>query len=157
MPSSHAQFAGFFAIYFVLLLQLRLAFKPNLLRHLISLGVIVSSTLVCYSRFANLLTWCDGGGIHHTNQSLVFADRVYLQYHTEMQVVVGVLVSAPVALFWFFLIEPLVKDRLFPLVSDTWLMRWLMVRDSSDVEDIFQFEYQNIQQRRKQQNKNKAK
>lgn len=50
MPSSHAQFSGFFAFYLILLLQFSFRGHSPVVRHLLSLGAIITALLVCESR-----------------------------------------------------------------------------------------------------------
>ncbi|KAL8997129.1 MAG: hypothetical protein Q9169_003512 [Polycauliona sp. 2 TL-2023] len=84
MPSSHAQFVAFFSIYLSLFLLLRHSPHPSAThtpttftqRLLLSFSAIVFAATVC-------------------------ASRIYLQYHTVNQVLVGSFVGVFTAVAWF--------------------------------------------------------
>lgn len=76
MPSSHAQFVAFFAVYFSLWIYLRARHLPTYERVLISITSVVASVAVSIS-------------------------RIYLSYHTRLQVACGYSVGVVFALAWF--------------------------------------------------------
>lgn len=76
MPSSHAQFVAFFAVYFSLWIYLRARHLPTYERVLISVTTVVASIAVS-------------------------ASRIYLSYHTRLQVACGYSVGVVFALAWF--------------------------------------------------------
>lgn len=79
MPSSHAQFSSFFALYLSLLLLFR------------NLGCLPPAKRVFYSAVAVITS------------TAVASSRIYLNYHTRRQVVVGYAAGAVCALLWFAL------------------------------------------------------
>lgn len=76
MPSSHAQFVAFFAVYFSLWIYLRARHLPTYERVLISATSVVASVAISIS-------------------------RIYLSYHTRLQVACGYSVGVVFALAWF--------------------------------------------------------
>lgn len=76
MPSSHAQFMAFFTVYFSLWIYLRARQLPSYQRVLISITSIAASVAVSLS-------------------------RIYLSYHTQLQVACGYSVGVVFALGWF--------------------------------------------------------
>lgn len=76
MPSSHAQFVAFFAVYFSLWIYLRARHLPRYQKVLISVTSVFASIAISMS-------------------------RIYLSYHTKMQVVCGYSVGVVFALGWF--------------------------------------------------------
>lgn len=76
MPSSHAQFVAFFAVYFSLWIYLRARHLPTYERVLISATSVVASVIISIS-------------------------RIYLSYHTRLQVACGYSVGVVFALAWF--------------------------------------------------------
>jgi len=61
------------------------------------------------------------------------------------QVAVGIVASAPVALLWYLVVDPLSR-KLFPLLRSSWLNnKLLLIRDTSDIPDVILFEYKNVE------------
>ncbi|KAJ2391828.1 hypothetical protein H4S02_001125 [Coemansia sp. RSA 2611] len=79
MPSSHAQFMGFFVVYVVVYLETRVVM------HQVHRRVVQAGSLVL-------------GG-------LVLISRVYLGYHTVRQVLAGAIVGAGTGAVWYALVE----------------------------------------------------
>lgn len=76
MPSSHAQFVGFFAVYFSLWMYLRARQLPSYQRAVISVTAVALSVAVSLS-------------------------RIYLSYHTQLQVACGYSVGVVFGFAWF--------------------------------------------------------
>jgi dolichyldiphosphatase len=84
MPSSHAQFMGWFATYFSLFIFIKTMLSIGSLDYVwktICTGVAVCTSVLC----------C--------------ASRIYLGYHTMAQVLYGVVLGAGVAVLWFTLVQ----------------------------------------------------
>ncbi|KAJ1943698.1 hypothetical protein FBU59_002827 [Linderina macrospora] len=117
MPSSHAQFMGFFLAYTVLYLEMRVT-TDRVHTRLVQLGALVLAILVAVS-------------------------RVYLNYHTAMQVAAGAIVGLAAGAGWFGATETVFfGSGIAGWVLDTRLCRWLLVRDSRSVPDIARREYE---------------
>ncbi|XP_065647694.1 dolichyldiphosphatase 1 isoform X2 [Hydra vulgaris] len=121
MPSNHAQFMSFFAVYMVLFAYIRMKihvvekFTDNLRRHGITLFSIASTVIVCIS-------------------------RVYLRYHTIEQVLVGVVIGLVTGSCWFYLVENFFTP-MFCNIVNTKLAEYFLIRDSTNIPDILWFEY----------------
>lgn len=97
MPSAHSQFMGFFAAYFLCTVVLR-----------VPLGLSARAVAVA-------ALWCSCGGVAFS--------RVYLLYHTPLQVAAGVLVGAVFGLV-YFVVQLAARD--VGLVD--WVLQWPVVR-----------------------------
>jgi len=121
MPSSHAQFMGFFAVYMLFFAYSRLKmhnsenFMDNLRKHLIGCSSFGAALLVCFS-------------------------RVYLYYHTVDQVCAGMAVGGVGGALWFYVVDSLFTP-LFAEIVNTKLAEYFLIRDSSEIPDILWFEY----------------
>jgi len=133
MPSSHAQFVGFFAIYMFCFAYIRLKtreaekFMDNIRRHVIALSAIGAAVLVSCS-------------------------RIYLYYHTLEQVFIGLIIGAVYGLLWFYVVEKLIMPYSQNLVN-TKLAEFFLIRDSSSIPDILWFEYTASRSEARQRNK----
>jgi len=118
-PSSHSQFTWFLVVYLNLFIHIRCHSTRSVLYDSWKYVVSLLSTLVGVS---------------------VAYGRVYLQYHTENQVVWGSCIGAALAIVWFltthFLLTPL-----FPLVVHSKLGEFFMIRDSTFIPNVLWFEY----------------
>jgi dolichyldiphosphatase len=119
MPSSHAQFVSFFSVYLTLFLLLRhkphptnthtpLAFWE---RALLSVVAIVSAAAVAVS-------------------------RIYLNYHTPKQVLVGCGAGVFCAVFWFGVTTYLRRSGWLDWALDQRPARQLRMRDLVVTEDL---------------------
>lgn len=120
MPSDHSQFMGFWACYSVLFLAF---FVPRLgrvgWRPALALGMIVLSVAVA-------------------------ASRVYLGYHTLMQVVAGLSTGCVFAAIWFCVYTAVLRRWLGPWVLGSAVCQYFMIRDCAHIEDLVTFEYEAI-------------
>ncbi|KAJ2439721.1 hypothetical protein GGF42_007861 [Coemansia sp. RSA 2424] len=116
MPSSHAQFMGFFVMYSLLYLETRIT--TNVWhKGAVQLGAVVLGVLVA-------------------------ASRVYLGYHSVPQVLAGAAVGLAAGLIWYLAVERvLYPSGLVEALLDTSVSRWLLLRDSRGVPDIALAEY----------------
>lgn len=128
MPSSHAQFVAYFAVYFSLFMLKRLQTTPNssrvkgfedswslspLLRLIIALMAVILAAAVA-------------------------ASRIYLSYHTPIQVVVGIVAGASSAALWFNVITVLRHYGWSDYLLDLSVFRWGRWRDLVVQEDFAQ-------------------
>lgn len=84
MPSSHAQWSGFFTCYAIVYLILRVKMNA-IFKGILAFGIIIQGAAVLYSRIA-------------------------LQYHSVSQVAVGTILGVLFALFWHFILDPVYID-----------------------------------------------
>ncbi|KAL4976481.1 phosphatidic acid phosphatase type 2/haloperoxidase [Aspergillus desertorum] len=115
MPSSHAQFVAFFAVYLGLFLIFRHA--PNSANQSIMSRMIASSGITL-------------GAI------AVAVSRIYLTYHTARQVLAGCAVGAVFALFWFSFTGLLRSYGCIDWVLEHSVARFLRIRDLVLSEDF---------------------
>ncbi|KAJ2376211.1 hypothetical protein IW150_002115 [Coemansia sp. RSA 2607] len=117
MPSSHSQFMGFFAVYVCMYLQTRVT--TNAIQKLVvQTGAVALSMLTIIS-------------------------RVYLGYHTTLQVLAGTVVGLMAGYIWYQFIERVVyPSGAVAYILDTPICRWLLVRDSREIKDIVRTEYE---------------
>ncbi|KAL4776064.1 hypothetical protein BDW60DRAFT_203905 [Aspergillus nidulans var. acristatus] len=115
MPSSHAQFVAFFAVYLTLFLIFRHApsgaNQSIMFRIVASLGITLGAGAVAVS-------------------------RIYLTYHTVRQVLAGCAVGAVFALFWFTFTGLLRSCGWIDWVLEHSIARFLRIRDLVVSEDL---------------------
>ncbi|VEN40918.1 unnamed protein product [Callosobruchus maculatus] len=126
MPSSHAQFAWFFATYIFYFVVIRLHHMNNntIIENLSKFLIISSSTLLAI---------------------LVSISRIYLGYHTFWQVFCGALVGIMFATVWFALTY-LILTPMFPQVVSWKISEMLLLRDTTLIPNVLWFEYTNTRQ-----------
>jgi len=120
MPSSHSQFVTFFALSLTLWL---------LFRHIPTSSTTSYSPSTLSERVLLSLLACMGAGA-------VAASRVYLNYHTPKQVLVGVAAGAVFAIIWFLFTTLLRRWGLIDWALETWISRKFRFRDLITTEDI---------------------
>lgn len=132
MPSSHAQFVAFFAVSLSLFL---------LLRHAPTASTSHSPSTFAERIMLSLLACCCAGA--------VAASRVYLNYHTSKQVLVGVVVGSSSAAAWFALTTVLRRYGWIDWTLDNSLARILRMRDLITTEDLVDAGWGQFESRRK--------
>ncbi|KAG4028143.1 hypothetical protein MFRU_024g01130 [Monilinia fructicola] len=122
MPSSHSQFVAFFSISLTLFLLFRHVPKRPTPSHTpLSIAARVSlSALVLIN--AGLVAW----------------SRIYLNYHTPKQVIVGCAAGAGTAISWFLLTTVVRKSGLLAWILDLPVTRLFRMRDLVVEEDLCQ-------------------
>ncbi|KAK5404415.1 hypothetical protein LTR06_009562 [Exophiala xenobiotica] len=120
MPSSHSQFVTFFALSLTLWL---------LFRHIPTSSTTSYSPSTLSERVLLSLLACMGAGA-------VAASRVYLNYHTPKQVLVGVAAGAVFAVIWFLFTTLLRRWGLIDWALENWISRKFRFRDLITTEDI---------------------
>ncbi|OJJ43835.1 hypothetical protein ASPZODRAFT_876470 [Penicilliopsis zonata CBS 506.65] len=129
MPSSHAQFVTYFAIYISLFI---------LFRH-------VPSPTTGHSFLTRLfvaIAACVGAGA-------VATSRIYLNYHTPKQVLVGCAAGAFCAMSWFFITGILRSYGWMDWALEFSLARLLRIRDLVVSEDLAEAGWQRWESKRK--------
>ncbi|KAJ5180190.1 hypothetical protein N7492_003400 [Penicillium capsulatum] len=119
MPSSHAQFMAYFAVYLTLFLAFR--HKPSYATSYPYLGF--------YLRTAMTFGLCLGA-------AGVAASRVYLNYHTPKQVLAGCGAGIVCACGWFALTSLLRRGGMIEWAIDSTAARLLRIRDLLVSEDL---------------------
>ncbi|KAI0024501.1 PAP2 superfamily protein [Xylariomycetidae sp. FL0641] len=125
MPSSHAQFVAYFSVSMALFLILRhRPLSPGVRRR-------NHSPMTMPER----VFWSVAGlGM----AAAVAWSRVYLNYHTEKQVLVGSLAGTVSAVGWFVVTTILRQSGWLEWALDTPVAKWLRVRDLVVEEDLCQ-------------------
>ncbi|XP_050675552.1 dolichyldiphosphatase 1-like [Leptidea sinapis] len=121
MPSSHSQFMWFFSLYVLYFFIFRL--------HHLNNNNIISAlwrVIIVSSCFMMAL--------------IVSIGRVYLEYHTRRQVVVGAIVGIVTATVWFIVVHKILTP-LFPQVVTLKISEMLMIRDTTLIPNVLWFEY----------------
>lgn len=134
MPSSHAQFMTFFAVYLTLFLLFRHTPSPMnaypycdvLLRGAVTVGICASAVAVSVS-------------------------RVYLNYHTPRQVLAGCGAGFVCACGWFVVTSLLRRLGWIDWAADLTVSRLLRVRDLLVNEDLAEAGWQRWETRRMEQ------
>ncbi|KAJ3102365.1 Dolichyldiphosphatase 1 [Phlyctochytrium bullatum] len=118
MPSSHAQFMAYFAVFFSLHVWMRVRIPRvwKVLTILIWFGI---AALVAYS-------------------------RVHLSYHTVDQVNMGTFAGMAFGVAWYVVTERLHAATRRSGVLNHGLLRWLMIRDTRWIADITALEYRAV-------------
>ncbi|KAL3458696.1 hypothetical protein BJX64DRAFT_219223 [Aspergillus heterothallicus] len=128
MPSSHAQFVSFFAVYMGLFLLFRQS--PNssnqgpIFRVIASLGIAIAASAVAVS-------------------------RIYLTYHTTRQVLAGCAVGVLFALFWFSFTAFLRSYGWIEWGLNHVIARFFRLRDLVVSEDLAEAGWQRWETKRK--------
>ncbi|KAJ6837727.1 putative lipid phosphate phosphatase gamma, chloroplastic [Iris pallida] len=123
-PSSHSQYMFFFATYFTL--------------HCLFRGMGVSSP--ASKIFLALLTWPPA--------ALTMWSRVYLGYHTLAQVFAGAALGVLLGALWFLIVNNFLVSY-FPLIEESAIGRFFYIKDSSHIDNVLKFEYDNARAARK--------
>ena len=119
MPSSHAQFVAYFAVSLALFL---------LLRHRPSASTTHTPLTLPVRGLLAMTALLGAAG--------VAASRVYLNYHTPKQVLVGCLAGVLCALAWFVATAILRRSGLLEFLLDSDLAKMLRMRDLVVEEDL---------------------
>ena len=119
MPSSHAQFVTFFSLTLTMFLLFRHAPHPT-------------ETHTPFSFFQRLLL----SVIAIISAATVASSRIYLNYHTPKQVLVGCAAGALFSVLWFAFTTYLRRSGWVGWGLDTYLARQLRVRDLVMEEDL---------------------
>ncbi|KAI4223269.1 MAG: hypothetical protein L6R36_005560 [Xanthoria steineri] len=119
MPSSHAQFVAFFSVYLTLFLLFRHKPHPS-----------DTHTPTTLAERLLLAAWS------FVFAATVCASRVYLQYHTVNQVLVGSLVGALTAVAWFGVTTMARRKGWIQRALESRALMMLRVRDLVVEEDL---------------------
>ncbi|KAI9813831.1 MAG: hypothetical protein M1827_003621 [Pycnora praestabilis] len=132
MPSSHAQFVAYFSLSLTLFLLLRHTPVPS------STHTPLSFILREFLSFLSILS-----------AGAVAASRIYLNYHTPKQVLVGGAAGAAFAVAWFGLTTYLRRVRWIEWGLETSWARMLRMRDLVIGEDLVEGGWQRWEERRR--------
>ncbi|KAI9802806.1 MAG: hypothetical protein M1833_001405 [Piccolia ochrophora] len=132
MPSSHAQFVAYFSISLSLFLLLRHRPTPSTTH-----TPITPPTRI----FLSLLSL--------VGATLVAASRIYLNYHTSKQVLVGAGAGVVCAVGWFGVTTGLRRSGLLEMVLDWEVVRMFRVRDLVIGEDLVEAGWARWEERRR--------
>ncbi|KAL5809449.1 hypothetical protein ACOSQ3_030140 [Xanthoceras sorbifolium] len=76
------------------------------------------------------------------------ATWVYLVYHSVSQVIDGAVVGSCASALWFWVVNT-VFSSYFPAIEESWIGRMLYLKDTSHLENVLKFEYNNARASRK--------
>jgi dolichyldiphosphatase len=133
MPSSHAQYAAYFSVY----LSLFLLFRHHPVNHPDTSTTHIPTPFWQRLALATLSIFCAAAVAH---------SRIYLNYHTRRQVIVGCAAGAACALGWFLATAVARRVGLVDWFLDIPLVKWLRMRDL--LEDAGWERYQQALRRR---------
>ncbi|KAJ9181610.1 hypothetical protein P3X46_009725 [Hevea brasiliensis] len=123
-PSSHSQYMFFFAVYFTLL-----TFKG------------IGLTKVNHKWARCFLPWLLA--------VLTMQSRVYLGYHTVPQVFAGATLGIFLGAAWFWVVNYKLFN-FFPVIEESRFGRMFYVKDTSHIQNVLEFEYDNARKARKE-------
>lgn len=105
MPSAHAQFMAYYATYLIIWMFRcsHFSLSKKLLR---SFGLLVLSSVVAYS-------------------------RVYLFYHTPLQVLAGCAIGVVLGIFWLEVVTLIRALGILDLILSTPPARWFYIKDTA--------------------------
>ncbi|KXS14799.1 PAP2-domain-containing protein [Gonapodya prolifera JEL478] len=109
MPSSHAQFMGFFFIFLNLYIYRRMNIQSTWLKHINCSLLLAITAAVCLS-------------------------RTYLHYHTVPQTVAGLVIGLTVGFVYYVFYEFVLRTIVYPRVLSWRVSRWLLLRDPGGFE-----------------------
>jgi dolichyldiphosphatase len=132
MPSSHAQFVSFFSVTLALFLLFRHVPHPT----------DTHTPLTFPQRFALSI-------LALASAVTVACSRIYLNYHTPKQVIVGCAAGVISALVWFGFTTYLRRAGWIEWVLDTYLARLFRVRDLVVQEDLVDSGWARWEERKK--------
>jgi len=132
MPSSHSQFVAFFSLSLTLFLLFRHSPHPTATHTGTSFLERVALSVTSFI--------CAGA---------VVVSRVYLNYHTPRQVLVGCAAGATFSIFWFLFTSYLRKYGWIDWALDTSLARLGRMRDLIVDEDLVDAGWERWQGKRK--------
>ena len=132
MPSSHAQFVAYFAVYLCLWLFYRRAhFDQDSWVKFRFLERLATTFAVCFG------------------SSLVAVSRIYLNYHTPKQVLAGYITGSICAFGWFYTTHFLRKAGWIDQALDLAIVRFVRIRDLAASEDLSDAAWQRWEATRK--------
>ncbi|KAL8508850.1 hypothetical protein ACS0TY_016161 [Phlomoides rotata] len=122
-PSSHSQYMCFFAVYLTLLTYNRI-------------GALFRTQMW----IAGLVVW--------PLAVLTMYSRVYLGYHSVVQVFAGAVLGAALGGLWFWLVNNFLRCH-FQAIEESAFGRFFYVKDTSHLPNVLKFEYENARAARK--------
>lgn len=125
MPSNHSQFMSFFSTYALLFVLVRMPQINALFTFHVGMERLWRLLIVATTWLGTLLV-CYG--------------RVYLQYHTVGQVLVGFIVGLVAGIVWFAITQ-LILSPLYPKIVSWKISELLLLRDTTLIPNLFWFEY----------------
>ena len=130
MPSSHAQFFAFYSTSLILFLLLR--HRPQTLSAKSTVKESFPYSLYPSANVQRFLV----SGIALVLAASVALSRIYLNYHTGRQVLVGCSAGVLSAVIWFLFTSWLRHAGILHFVINLELGRWLRLRDLVVEEDL---------------------
>ena len=165
MPSSHAQFAAFWAVALTLFLLLRHQPRPTAANPRATAAAGANGArkgmldLAAIERYSHR-PWSLAERALMSAGAIVLAgavawSRIYLGYHTEKQVLVGCAAGVISAVAWFVATSIVRQTGLLCWALDIPVARWFRFRDLIVEEDMCQAGWEKWENRRLVQNQKK--
>ena len=161
MPSSHAQFAAFWAVALTLFLLLRHRPRQTVANPRVGAngGRKGRLDLAAIERYTHQ-PWSLAERTVMSAGAIVLAgavawSRIYLGYHTEKQVLVGCAAGVISAVGWFVVTSVVRRTGLLSWALDIPVARWFRFRDLIVEEDMCQAGWEKWETRRRVQNQKK--
>lgn len=146
MPSSHSQFAAYFAISLTLFLLLRHQPHPHPAATSTTGSAPSASQPSSLQSFTSRLLL---SVISIFTASSVAMSRIYLIYHTPKQVLVGVAAGSIFAMIWFAFTSVLRSEGWVEWGLEFSVARWLRIRDLVLYEDLWDAGWGRFEERRR--------
>lgn len=157
MPSNHSQFMCFIACYFTLWLLHKASFGARTTKHRSSSEKgsnndknSTNSTRSRTSCFCVLAESPLGYAIKialiaglWALSFLVIYGRLYLGVHSVEQVAVGGICGVIISVLWYVVVGEICVRPFYPSIVRSQVCRFFYVKDSSSIDNVLLFEYQN--------------
>lgn len=79
---------------------------------------------------------------------LTMYSRVYLGYHSVIQVFAGAILGILIGALWYWVVNSLLIC-FFPMIEESVIGRMLYIKDTSHIPNVLKFEYENARAARK--------
>jgi len=84
---------------------------------------------------------------------LALLDSIYLKYHTPNQVLVGGTIGAVCGALWAVLMHTWFERVLYPWLESLPICEYFLIKDSTHIPNVLQFEYNAHKEERKRRGK----
>lgn len=74
--------------------------------------------------------------------ALTMVSRVYLGYHSVVQVFAGAILGTVLGAAWYWVVQNVLAGY-FPLIEESTIGRRFYIKDTSHIPNVFKFEYDN--------------
>lgn len=121
MPSDHSQIMFYFSTFFILLVAFRYSISNNRFTQLMLKGFLIGGSILV--------------------AVLVAYSRVYLEYHTYQQIIVGSILGTFFGSLWFFAVHTFFSKHYYIIITSWKISEFLMIRDYTHIPNVLLFQY----------------